>query len=113
MSLSGFSVNGVCALDANSAMQTLALPYPLIAQSTLYSIQNIAAASAPTFTFTLLESPLPSGTPTTNNFSVQLVPCDPTVSTTPYFDGMQMGWGVVAAMAVSASIIYIKHSFFR
>lgn len=36
--------------------------------------------------------------------------CDATAS---FFDGMQIGWGVVAAMAAAFSVIFIKKAFFR
>jgi hypothetical protein len=113
MSLTGFAVNGICAFDAAAAMQSIAQTYPQISGNYLYSLDNISGSSAPSFSFTLSEAPLPSGTVISNSYIVQLVSCDPVISTTPFFDGMTMGWGVVAAMAVASSIIFLKNSFYR
>lgn len=113
MALSGFSVNGICAADSAASMDQIAQQFPVVTSNAFYDLQNISAASAPTFSATIKTNPLPSGVATVKTFDFVLLPCDPTVSTSPYFDGMQMGWGVVAAMAVAASIIQIKHSFFR
>lgn len=37
-------------------------------------------------------------------------PCDPTQS---YFDGMQIGWGIVAAMIAVYAVILIRKAFFQ
>lgn len=113
MALTGFAVNGICAADSAAAMQSIAQTYPQIIGNNLYSLDNISGSSAPSFSFTLSEAPLPSGVVSSNSFTIQLVPCDPVISTTPFFDGMTMGWGVVAAMAAASSIIFLKYSFFR
>ena len=36
--------------------------------------------------------------------------CD---ATQPYFDGMQMGWGIVAAMIAVSGVILIRKAFFN
>lgn len=69
---------------------------PLLAwtlKKTTYS-----AAGVPTFNFWVVVNPPP------------FPDCD---ATAPYFDGMQIGWGVVAAMAAALSVIFIKKAFFR
>jgi hypothetical protein len=52
---------------------------------------------------------------TQNAFQYQLMTCDYTGPThvQAYFDGMAIGWGVVAAMVSALSILFIKKSFFR
>ena len=46
----------------------------------------------------------------TNASVPQLPACDPAQS---FLDGMEIGWGVVAAMAAAVAIIFIRKSFFR
>ena len=51
----------------------------------------------------------------TVNFTVSaVVPTFPSCdSTVAFFDGMQIGWGVVAAMAAALAIIFLKNSLFQ
>ena len=51
------------------------------------------------------------GTPSTNFWRFVTAPAFPDCDlTAAYFDGMQMGWGVVAAMAAALAIIFLKNA---
>lgn len=113
MALTGFAVNGICAADSDAAIQSLAMAFPQIVTSGFSYFSSASFVAPNTFSLVLKQQPLPSGSVVTASFDILLNPCDPVVSTTSYFDGMQMGWGVVSAMAVAAAIILLKNSFFR
>lgn len=110
--LSGYFINGQCFPDASSALNSYSSNYPMQQNGVEYAVTS-QAISGVYLTATMNSQPLNQASVTSVYMWAPMTQCDPAISTTPYFDGMQMGWGVVAAMAVAASIIQIKHSFFR
>lgn len=119
MALTGFLVNRVsdwiCADGSAAAIQALGARFPYVAgsQPVLCSLQASIFTAPNTFTNTILCHDLTGNNSYLLSHPLTLMQCDPTISTTPFFDGMTMGWGVVSAMAAAAAIIFIKKAFFR
>jgi|SRR5665647_153475 len=116
MSLSGYQVAAVCAPDTPAAIFELSKLFPAAVSGHFVSLDADPAFNTGSGIFELSvksQDINSAASSVTSIASVYLPACDPAVSTTAYFDGMTMGWGIVAAMAVAASIMQIKHSFFR
>lgn len=120
MAQTGFLVNygggaWTCAADAAGAIQALGARFPYTGggQPVLCNLENSVHTAPDIFTNTVKCHDL-----TGNQFyqfahELRLARCDPAVDTSAFMDGMQLGWGVVAAMAAALSIIFIKKAFFR
>lgn len=116
MAITGFLVHGICADGSALALDALGSAFPQFLGSTPPVMCNLSAQSfiAPsTFSQTISCHDLTGAAQYIFVHPISLIQCDPTISTTPFFDGMTMGWGVVSAMAAAAAIIFIKKAFFR
>lgn len=119
MALTGFLVNQysdwVCADGSANAILALGarFPYTAGAQPVLCNLESSVFTAPNIFTNTITCHNLTGNQQWTLAHSLTLMQCDPTIDTTPFFDGMTMGWGVVSAMAAAAAIIFIKKAFFR
>lgn len=122
MALTGFLVNRVsdwtCADGAAAAIQAIGSRFPYVAGAapTLCNIDSSVFTAPNIFTNTITCHDLTGGQQWTIAHDLKLMQCDPVAidqSTVMFNDGLQMGWGVVAAMAAALSIIFIKKAFFR
>lgn len=123
MALTGFLVNQgsswVCADGPANAILALGARFPYVAgnQPLLCSLNSSVFTAPNTFTNSItchdLSVTTVNGGIFTASHPLTLMQCDPVIDTTPFFDGMTMGWGVVSAMAAAAAIIFIKKAFFR
>lgn len=116
MAVTASLVNNTCHLSLSAAANAYfsSLPASTSASGTsTIVIENIYYP--PFLSWTLKKTTYSAaGVPTVNFWVVVNPPpfpdCD---ATAPYFDGMQIGWGVVSAMAAALSVIFIKKAFFR
>lgn len=123
MALTGFLVNRggadwTCADGSANAILALGARFPYTAgsQPVLCSIQSSVFSAPNTFTNTVTCHSLTGAQDYTFSHPLQLMQCDPGLTDTAtvfFMDGLQMGWGVVAAMAAALAVIFIKKSFFR
>lgn len=117
MALTGFLVANKCAPDSLEAENALASQFPQYLGSTppvMCSVFNTWYTPATkAYTLVITCHDLTGATQYQYSHDVILQPCDPAISTAPFFDGMTMGWGVVSAMAAAAAIIFIKKAFYR
>lgn len=123
MALTGFLVNygggsWTCADGADAAMLALGARFPYVggSQPVLCNLEASAFTAPNTFSNTVLCHNLTGNQFWTFTHDLTLMQCDPVAidqSTVMFNDGLQMGWGVVAAMAAALSIIFIKKAFFR
>lgn len=119
MPLTGYLVNQgsswQCADGSANAILALGARFPYVAgsQPVLCNLESSVFTAPNTFTNTVTCHDLTGGQSWTLSHPLTLMQCDPDVSTTPFFDGMAMGWGVVSAMAAALAIIFIKKAFFR
>lgn len=118
MALTGYWSNGICTASQAEAVAALNSQFPVITDAFFHTGSAVAsgtnAALLTTWTFNLGVS---GGTWITHAMIFNFSACDPDLqsskSVAMFNDGLQMGWGVVAAMAAALSIIFIKKSFFR
>lgn len=123
MALTGFLVNQghttICAADSASAMVAIGGRFPYVAgnQPVLCSLDSSTFTVPATFNNAITCHSLVATSQYTFTHPMVLARCDPAdtlgTNTAFYADGMQMGWGVVSAMAAALAIIFIKKSFFR
>lgn len=119
MALTGFLVNRgsdwICADGSANAILAIGARFPYVAgsQPVLCNLDGSFFTAPDTFTNTVTCHSLVGSQQYTFSHPLKLMQCDPAVSTTFFMDGMELGWGVVAAMAAALSIIFIKKSFFR
>jgi len=109
----------ICAPDSAAAIVALGGVFPVIGGSPPYSSGLYSSAFTPPniFTLNIIVHDLTSANQWQFSHNFYLARCDPadTLGThaVAFADGLEMGWGVVAAMAVALSIIFIKRAFFR
>lgn len=122
MALTGFLVNRgsdwTCADGSANAILALGARFPYVAgsQPTLCNLSSSVFTAPNTFTNSIQCHDLTSAQSWTLSHSLTLMQCDPGLTDTAtvfFMDGLQMGWGVVAAMAAALAVIFIKKSFFR
>lgn len=123
MALTGFLVNygggaWTCADGSDAAILALGSRFPYVAgaQPVLCNIESSVFTAPNTFTNTISCHDLTSNQQYQFAHPLKLMQCDPVAidkATVMFNDGLQMGWGVVAAMAAALSIIFIKKAFFR
>lgn len=122
MALTGFLVNRgtdwTCADGSANAILALGSRFPYVAgsQPVLCSLNSSVFTAPNTFTNTVLCHSLVGTQEYTFSHPFKLMQCDPALvdqSSVFFADGLQMGWGVVAAMAAALAVIFIKKSFFR
>lgn len=122
MALTGFLVNRgsewTCAVDSAAAIQALGSRFPHVAgsQPVLCNIESSVFSAPDIFTNTVTCHSLTSNQKYTYSHPLKLMLCDPGLSDTAtvfFMDGLEMGWGVVAAMVAALAVIFIKKSFFR
>lgn len=118
MALTGYWSNGICTASQAEAVAALNSQFPVVTDAFIHVGNAVASgvdgAQLTTWTFNLGAS---GGAWFAHSLIFYFVPCDPDLqsskSVAMFSDGLQMGWGVVAAMAAALSIIFIKKSFFR
>ena len=123
MAQTGFLVNQVhttiCAPDAAAAIVALGGRFPYVggSEAGLCNLNSSVHTPPDVFTNNITCHDLTGNQVYTFSHNLVLARCDPddTLGThaAAFADGLEMGWGVVAAMAVALSIIFIKRAFFR
>lgn len=122
MALTGFLVNRgsdwTCADGSANAILAIGARFPYVAgsQPLLCSLNSSVFTAPNTFTNTVFCYNLTSAVEYTFSHPLKLMQCDPGLTDTAsvfFQDGLQMGWGVIAAMAAALAVIFIKKSFFR
>lgn len=120
MALTGYMVNyggglWTCAPDSAAAIQALGARFPYVggSQPVLCNLEGSVFTAPDIFSNTINCHNLIGNQQYLYTHDLRLARCDPAVDTTAFMDGMQMGWGVVAAMFAALSIIFIKQAFFR
>lgn len=115
MPLTGFYMNGICHASQAEAIDAFVSMTPVLTNSQYLTTLSAAASgvSAMTISTNTMNLAGAGNTFVAHSASLPLRPCDPVISTTPFFDGMTMGWGVVSAMAAAVAIIFIKKALFR
>lgn len=112
MGLTPTFFNGVCHSSVASAADayfTSIAPSLLVSSTTSYQLYYLPISGVWNLRKVTISS---TGVPTVN-FTVPVAPptfqnCDLTQN---YFDGMQIGWGVVAAMVFAYAIVFLKKAF--
>lgn len=122
MALTGFLVNRgsdwTCADGPANAILALGARFPYVAgsQPLLCNLDSSVFTAPNTFTNLITCHNLAGTQSYSFSHPLQLMQCDPGLTDTAtvfFMDGLQMGWGVVAAMAAALAVIFIKKSFFR
>lgn len=114
MAVTASLVNNTChptvAVAVNSYFSSLPVSIQ-VGSPDSYMLEHIQIAGVWNMQKTTINN---LGNPTINFTVAATVPTFPDCDMTePFFDGMQIGWGVVAAMAGALSVIFIKKALFR
>lgn len=114
MALTGFWMHGICRASQAEAIDAFISVSPVISGQYFTTLSAIPSGTGSmTVGTNTMDLASVSNTFQAHSGTLPLKPCDPAISTEPFFDGMTMGWGVVSAMAAAAAIIFIKKAFFR
>ena len=123
MAYTGFLINlghsSVCAPDSVAAVDALGAAFPVVSGSPPYlSLLYSSSFTAPNvFSLNIIVHDLTGVNQWQLSHNVYLARCDPATyqvgNNAGYFaDGVQMGWGVVAAMAAALGVIFLKNALF-
>lgn len=115
MALTGFYVQGVCYADQASAAKGWAAQGPKV-DNGYFLLFYADPYQSNAFSFKVVYDDFRAGPNTVlRSYIVTPERCDPANETVVqmFNDGMQMGWGVVAAMFGALAVIFLKKSFFR
>lgn len=113
MALIGFWMNGVCYATQAEAVTAFVSLSPSVNGQYLTTFNAIPSGlSSIGVSLNTMDLSLPANVFVPHAATIPLRACDSLVSVTSFNDGMQIGWGIVAAMLAALSIVIIKKSFF-
>lgn len=113
MAVTASLVNNTCHPSVAFAVDAYfsTLPVVLTPGIISYKIEHLQVAGVWNIRGTSIDN---AGNATINYTVLATAPTFPNCdATAAYFDGMQIGWGVVAAMASALSIIFLKQALFK
>jgi hypothetical protein len=117
MALTGYWISGVCRGTQAEALDAVAAQYPHSENGVMFSAASFQFTGPNNIGAWVQGQNMSTGLVSGQWIDTPVTSCDPAVSQAVnvqmFNDGMQMGWGVVAAMAAALSVIFIKQSFFR
>lgn len=113
MAITASLVNNTCYPSVAAAVDAYFSMLPVVFTSglTSYKIEHLQVAGVWNMRGTSIDN---LGNSTINYTVAATAPTFPNCdATAPYFDGMQIGWGVVLAMVSALSIIFLKQALFK
>lgn len=117
MALTGYWIAGVCQSTQAEALAAVSAQYPQVHNGLMLSATMPQFTAANNIGLWVQNQNLQTGIVGGQWVDFPVASCDPVISQAVnvqmFNDGMQMGWGIIAAMAGALAVIFLKKSFFR